>query len=62
MVSNKIFSDLRGIILAAKGNKYDKIPEYTKNLKKIIKLHSCLTSKQTINKNICSKSGLHLLL
>mgnify|MGYP001571025616 FL=1 len=39
MVSNKIFSDLKGIILAVKGNKYDKIPEYTKNLKKIIKLH-----------------------
>ncbi len=46
MVSNKIFSDLRGIILAAKGNNYDKIPEYTRNLKKIIKLQSSLTTKQ----------------
>jgi hypothetical protein len=33
---------LEPIILASKGNKYDKIPEYTKNLKKIIKLHSSL--------------------
>jgi hypothetical protein len=38
---------LEAIILASKGNKYDKIPEYFKNLKKIIKLHSCLTTKQT---------------
>lgn len=42
MVSNKIFSDLREIILAAKSKKYDKIPGYTRNLKKIIKLQSCL--------------------
>lgn len=40
-------NDLREIILASKGNKYDKIPEYFKNLKKIIKLHSYLTTKQT---------------
>ena len=30
---------LEAIILASKGNNYDKIPEYTRNLKKIIKLH-----------------------
>ena len=33
---------LEAIILASKGNKYDKIPEYIENLKKIIKLHSRL--------------------
>jgi hypothetical protein len=35
---------LEVIILASKGNKYDEIPEYIRNLKKIIKLQICLTT------------------
>lgn len=37
---------LEAIILASKGNGYDKFPEYTRNLKKIIKLQSILATKQ----------------
>jgi len=36
---------LEEIILASKGNKYNNIPEYFRNLKKIIKLHFNLTNK-----------------
>lgn len=35
---------LEEIILASKGNKYNNIPEYFRNLKKIIKLHFNLTN------------------
>ena len=36
---------LEEIILVSKGNKYNNIPEYFRNLKKIIKLHFNLTNK-----------------
>jgi hypothetical protein len=46
VIGNFIFET---IILASKENNYDKIPEYTKNLKKIIKLRSRITFLQTVN-------------